>query len=144
MKKNNKKGFTLVELVIVVAVMAILVAVAIPTIGSISATAKKSVYLTNCRTIESIVKLAEAEKVKDTGTSTTSTGITLGAEAAAKACNDAKLGIVSDTFYLHTKTGVVNNSATSLGEGDTVYTLTFDANGSCSNATGTPTYSATT
>ena len=37
MKKNNKKGFTLVELVIVVAVMAVLVAVAIPTIGSIVA-----------------------------------------------------------------------------------------------------------
>ena len=33
--KNNKKGFTLVELVIVVAVMAVLVAVAIPTIGSV-------------------------------------------------------------------------------------------------------------
>ena len=36
MKKNNKKGFTLVELVIVVAVMAILVAVAIPVVSTIT------------------------------------------------------------------------------------------------------------
>ena len=43
MKKNNKKGFTLVELVIVVAVMAVLVAVAIPTVGSIKASADSAV-----------------------------------------------------------------------------------------------------
>ena len=35
MKKNNKKGFTIVELVIVIAVIAILSAVLIPTFGSI-------------------------------------------------------------------------------------------------------------
>lgn len=35
MKKNNKKGFTLVELVIVIAVIAILSAVLIPTFGNV-------------------------------------------------------------------------------------------------------------
>ena len=35
MKRNNKKGFTIVELVIVIAVIAILSAVLIPTFGSI-------------------------------------------------------------------------------------------------------------
>ena len=35
MKKNNKKGFTIVELVIVIAVIAILSAVLIPTFGGI-------------------------------------------------------------------------------------------------------------
>lgn len=39
MKKNNKKGFTIVELVIVIAVIAILSAVLIPTFGSIIADA---------------------------------------------------------------------------------------------------------
>lgn len=40
--KNNKKGFTLVELVIVIAVIAILAAVLIPTFATVIANANKS------------------------------------------------------------------------------------------------------
>ena len=40
MKRNNKKGFTIVELVIVIAVIAILSAVLIPTFGGITTEAK--------------------------------------------------------------------------------------------------------
>ncbi len=42
MKKNNKKGFTIVELVIVIAVIAILSAVLIPTFGSLITDANHS------------------------------------------------------------------------------------------------------
>ena len=42
MKKNNKKGFTIVELVIVIAVIAILAAVLIPTFSSIIKKAKQT------------------------------------------------------------------------------------------------------
>ena len=42
MKRNNKKGFTIVELVIVIAVIAILSAVLIPTFGGIVDKANKS------------------------------------------------------------------------------------------------------
>ena len=42
MKRNNKKGFTIVELVIVIAVIAILAAVLIPTFGGVIETANKS------------------------------------------------------------------------------------------------------
>lgn len=42
MKKTNKKGFTIVELVIVIAVIAILAAVMIPTFGKIIETAQDS------------------------------------------------------------------------------------------------------
>ena len=42
MKRNNKKGFTIVELVIVIAVIAILAGVMIPTFGSIIENAKES------------------------------------------------------------------------------------------------------
>ena len=42
MKKTNKKGFTIVELVIVIAVIAILAAVMIPTFGGIIKTANES------------------------------------------------------------------------------------------------------
>lgn len=42
MKRNNKKGFTIVELVIVIAVIAILAGIMIPTFGSIIDQANQS------------------------------------------------------------------------------------------------------
>lgn len=42
MKRNNKKGFTLVELVIVIAVIAILIAVLVPTFASVISKANRS------------------------------------------------------------------------------------------------------
>ena len=44
-KKNNRKGFTIVELVIVIAVIAILATVLIPTFGNIIEKANKSAAL---------------------------------------------------------------------------------------------------
>ena len=47
MKKNNKRGFTIVELVIVIAVIAILAAVLIPTFTGVTEKAQKSAALQN-------------------------------------------------------------------------------------------------
>ena len=128
MKKNNKKGFTLVELVIVVAVMAVLVAVAIPTIGSITGTAKEAVYDSNCRTIESVLKLYEAEQSKNSGTTTTSSSSGLNAAGCTSALTAAKLGIQGaeggTAFYYHGSVGIVNDTA----EGATV-TITYNPDG---------------
>ncbi len=49
MKKSSKKGFTLVELVIVIAVIAILAAVLIPTFAGVQENAKQSAALQACR-----------------------------------------------------------------------------------------------
>ena len=116
--KNNKKGFTLVELVIVVAVMAVLVAVAIPTVSAITQTAKDTVADTNARTIESVIKLAEAEASKN------SNGVTTVTEQQVwNALNSAKLGIEEGAFHYDTATGtVIKGSGTASA---TAYNITF-------------------
>lgn len=119
--KNNKKGFTLVELVIVVAVMAVLVAVAIPTIGSISDSAKKSVNDTNARTIESVIKLAEAEASKN------SDGVAeLEDSDIDDAITAAKLGITTGTFVYDSTTGTVV-VGTEAGEDQFLITFVAEA-----------------
>lgn len=51
-KKNNKKGFTLVELMVVVIIIGILVAIAIPVYNSVQTNAKVNAYNANVRTLE--------------------------------------------------------------------------------------------
>ena len=110
-KKNNKKGFTLVELVIVVAVMAILVAVAIPTVKSITESAKSSVNKTNAQTIESMIKLAQADEEA-----------ALTADKIDKALTDAQLGITSGSYVYDPTSGAcfLGSSA-----GTTQFVITF-------------------
>lgn len=68
MKRNNKKGFTIVELVIVIAVIAILSAVLIPTFGSIITDAnEKSAQLQakNQLTADMAADLADDQQYND-------------------------------------------------------------------------------
>ncbi|MEE1219623.1 MAG: prepilin-type N-terminal cleavage/methylation domain-containing protein [Ruminococcus sp.] len=61
--KNNKKGFTLVELVVVIAILAILAAIAIPVVTSVINSASKSTAASNASTIELAIKEAKADIV---------------------------------------------------------------------------------
>ncbi len=65
MKKANKKGFTIVELVIVIAVIAILAAVLIPTFSNVVEKANQSAALQNCRNELVEMKAAYAIKGED-------------------------------------------------------------------------------
>ena len=60
MKKTNKKGFTLVELVIVIAVIAILAAVLIPVFSNLIGRANESAALQNARNEYTAYTLAVA------------------------------------------------------------------------------------
>lgn len=72
LKKTNKKGFTLVELVIVIAILAVLAAIAIPTVSNVIDTANKNVDIANAQTIELTLKTADAEMTTKTRTDITS------------------------------------------------------------------------
>ena len=60
-KKNNKKGFTLIELVVVIAILAILAALAIPRLTGAQDRAKISADKATFATLNSAVAIAIAE-----------------------------------------------------------------------------------
>ena len=49
--RRNRKGFTLIELIVVIAILAILAAIAIPTFSGITDSANERVALANARSI---------------------------------------------------------------------------------------------
>lgn len=59
--KGNKKGFTLVELVVVIAILGILAAIAVPKLTTTRDKAKWSAHAANIRTIESAITIYQAD-----------------------------------------------------------------------------------
>ena len=59
---KNKKGFTLVELVVVIAILGILAGIAIPRFMDATATAKGSKIVADMRTIDSAIMMYNAQK----------------------------------------------------------------------------------
>lgn len=73
-REKKKKGFTLIELTVVLAIMAIIITVIAPNFSSVKEEAKRKVDKQNCAAIERSVEMLLAEDVIDS--STTSIKIT--------------------------------------------------------------------
>jgi len=63
MVHKNKKGFTLVELMVVVVIIGILTAIAIPVYNSTQETAKKAACIDNLRSMDSQIQVAAVDGV---------------------------------------------------------------------------------
>ena len=119
MKKSNKKGFTIVELVIVIAVIGILAAVLIPTFSSVVDKANKSAAE---QELKNAYTLALAEAITD-GTVTDGEVVYIlkSGEVTKTAPNDATTLTWTFTFGNENTANVTRNPA------DTKFTYAITA-----------------
>lgn len=95
MKKTNKKGFTLAELLVVVAIIAVLVAIAIPIFTTQLEKARQSTDAANCRALYAEAMTASLENNGEGTTKAVVSQATMESAKWDKLPADTKIGNVS-------------------------------------------------
>ena len=133
MKKNNKKGFTLAELLIVVAIIAVLVAVAIPVFTSQLEKSRDAVTVSNLRSAYAMAQTAYlTEQDDDANVTINKTGNTI---TSIEIANVVAKG--TSTGFSGAETELPFTAPTNMGNGNGTFTVTFayDANGKITGVT---------
>lgn len=119
-KRSNKKGFTLVEIIVVLVILAILAAIAVPAVLGYIDDAKDSKYIAEARSIYIVVQTEEAKYRAENGlTANQACPDTLYTDTLSKKGNS--VGVVAE------KTGYTNItvSAPTTVDGKNQYTLSW-------------------
>jgi type IV pilus assembly protein PilA len=114
-KKNVKAGFSLVEMLVVIAVIGIIAAIAVPTIGSITSQANTNKAKRNAQNLASVFSSAIAAGAQFTGAD----GATVGG-AIAKLVG----GVTGADSFSTTNFQVPNMSADEIGLADDYLSFT--------------------
>ena len=122
MKKNNNKGFTLAELLIVVAIIAVLVAIAIPVFTTQLEKAREATDLANVRS--AYAGLMTEYLTNGQSAVSTTVSVNQRQENWQQANNASTMPIAGD---IGSYAAVVNVPAKTSGD----YSVTVDASGSC-------------
>ena len=94
MKKMNKKGFTLIEMLAVIAIIAVLVAIIVPAVGNSTTKAKAATNAANLRSAAASITI---DYVNGTATADATTGAVTGYSITAPTM-EAVTGITGGTF----------------------------------------------
>lgn len=117
-KLNNKKGFTLMEMLIVVAIIAVLVAIAIPVFNGALTKSKEAADVANIRAYYAELQIKAIDEGK--------TAVSTAADGAAfvKEMEDANYDIVYDTKVKYDN-GTITYEATKLADKNGAKTYTW-------------------
>ena len=123
-KRSNKKGFTLVEIIVVLVILAILAAIAVPAVLGYINDAKDSKYIQEARSIYIVVQTEEARYRAEND---------LAADANLTSVGTPAVNFYTDTTIklkdtASTKTGLTVTSIT-YNNTSKVYTLVWTSDG---------------
>lgn len=132
MKKTNNKGFSLIELIIVIAIMAILVAIIAPNLTKYLGKSKKNTDTKNKDEIESTIKTCITDYEMDNGTLISATTDDMKLKWSASGAADNGGSVTANATFLGIVNEAIEASKTKSKEDSAKYadvTITVTANG---------------
>ena len=142
MKKINNKGFSLVELIVVIAIMAVLIGVLAPQFLKYVERGRKSTDVQNVSSIITAVQTYVADPMVATADQLTDPTYTLTLSTTEKTISDSPSAIEKPLVAAGIKSYGLKSSKWN-GGADVVITFTVGTDGSVSAAQTTPTPTAT-